>query len=37
MTVWRVLHKAGIKKIKPMQKPGLAKEERLIFCYYHEH
>jgi len=40
MTVWRVLCKAGMKKIKPTRKPGLTKkmkEERLAFCHRHQH
>jgi hypothetical protein len=40
MTVWRIPRKAGLKKTKPTRKPGLTKrmkEERLAFCYQHEH
>jgi len=29
MTVWRILRKAGMKKIKPTYKPGLTKEMRV--------
>jgi hypothetical protein len=25
MTVWRILRKAGVKKTKPTQKPGLTR------------
>jgi len=33
MTVWRVLCKAGMKKIKPTRKPGLTKKnERREAC-----
>lgn len=30
MTVWRILRKAGMKKTKPTQKPGLTKKMRIV-------
>ncbi len=40
MTVWRILRKSSLKKIKPTRKPDLTqkmKADRLEFCYRHEH
>jgi len=39
MTVWRILHNAGMKKTKPTRKPGLTefmRKERLAWCIQHK-
>ncbi|EDN09733.1 predicted protein [Histoplasma mississippiense (nom. inval.)] len=39
MTIWRILRKAGLRKIKPTWKPGLTKKmwlDRLQFCLEHK-
>jgi transposase len=39
VTIWRILRKAGLKKIKPTRKPGLTKRmkaERLAWCIQHQ-